>query len=509
MITHPIIRLYIQNETIEFRDQEVVQATVTQEIHPISLELPASRADITIYTTNPDFNPFTNGLYYQSLAANTAADLLVYTKDIDDASDSAGIETFIGRFYLDEWDNPSEGILTFTLQDAIGVMQNITFDGIFYENETTLESIIGQLNIYAPCELSVDPEIAGMELSGFLPGNVSLRETLQQVCFAAGAYASTQGSDRIEIKPAHQIHPMAILEIDASFYDDAAADYDFPLVIYSDYTAQDTITDNDKLDRQKLRILPMVTGIELIAHNYVKSTTKETIFDDTLQPGDYKIVFDKPYTDITVSGLGDIPELLGTEGDNQVLITEAGGTYPDVTIIGKTGTLDASLTSISLHIFSEGRTLVEGYPFNDNTQALLWRNPEATQEYSEGATYDLGYLYDDQYATYRREWTIYAPDNTWKIDKATMVNRLNSQAVLDRIIEYAQTRHEQSITILPEKEAHPGWLYILDSLYDKRLIACAESITTNLSGGYLKETRLVGMESQITDLNVFTPVDPI
>lgn len=486
MITYPILRLYIQNETIEFKDQEVVEATVTQEVNPLSLELPASTADVTIYTTNPEFNPFSNGYYYQSLKANTAADLLEY-KDGEDP-------VYIGRFYLDEWDNPSEGILTFSLQDAIGVMQNITFEGIFYENETTLASIIDYLNIYAPCELSVDPEIAGMELSGFLPGNVSLRETLQQVCFAAGAYASTQGSDQIQIKPANQIHSLAIPTADASFYDNAASIYDDPDTIYSDYITQDTITDNDKLDRQELRILPMVTGIELIAHNYVKATTKETIFDDTLQPGDYKIVFDKPYADITVSGVGDTPELLGTEGENEVLITEAGGTYSTATILGKTGSLDASLTSISLHVFSEGRALVEGYPFNDNTQALSWKNHEATQGYNAGATYDSGYVYDHPDTTYWREWTILAPDNTWRIDKATMVNRLNSQTVLDRIIEYAQARHEQSITALPEKDIQPGWTYVVDSLYQKKLVASAESTTTNLSGGYLKETRLVGVE---------------
>lgn len=505
MRTYPILRLYIQNETIEFKDQEVVEATVTQEISPLSMELPASRADITIYTTSPDFNPFSSGYYYQSLKANTAADLLEYRD---------GDEAYIGRFYLDEWDNPSEGILTFSLQDAIGVMQNITYDGTFYENPTSLKNVIEQLAIFAPCEINVDPDVAGIELSGFLPGNTSLREAMQQACFAAGVYASTQASDRIEILPANQLHPLAIPEASASFYDTAEAIYDKPRqeIIYSDYTTQDTITDNDKLDRQELRVLPMVTGIELIAHNYVKSDVKETIFDDTLLPGDYKITFDKPYADVTVSGVGDTPELLGTEyvtedGIKEVLITEAGGTYETATLIGKTGSLDASLTSISLHVFNEGRTIVEGYPFNDNTQAHTWHNPEATQDFNAGANYDEGSRYDDPGATYWREWTIYAPDNTWRIDKATMVNRTNSQTILDRIVAYAQARHEQTLTVLPEKEVISGWSYVVDSLYQKKLVAGAESITTDLSGGYLKEMRLVGTESTYQPLQ-FHPAEP-
>ena len=122
-VTFPVIQLNINNETVTFAGADVVSADVVQEINPLSLELPASQADVTVYSTNSDFNPFSDGRYYQSLTANTAADLLV---------SNDGVETYIGRFYLDKWDNPSEHILSFKFQDAIGVMENIQFDGIFY-----------------------------------------------------------------------------------------------------------------------------------------------------------------------------------------------------------------------------------------------------------------------------------------------------------------------------------------------------------------------------------------
>lgn len=480
-VTFPVIRLNINNETVTFAGADVVSANVVQEINPLSLELPASQADVTVYSTNSDFNPFSDGRYYQSLTANTAADLLV---------SNDGVETYIGRFYLDKWDNPSEHILSFKFQDAIGVMENIQFDGIFYESETTIAKAIEDLAIFAPTELELDPALTGT-VKGYIPGNINLRQALQQVCFAAGAYASTQGSDHILIKPVNMPNGKATLE--PYYYDDKYAIYG--KAFYSDYIADGTIVNTEKLGRQELRIKPMVTGIELITHDYIKSTTSEVIFSDTLEPGDYKIVYIKPYADVSVWGVGDVPEALGTEVDNEVLVTEAGGTYPDVTIIGKDGAYAYGPNSISLHVTEAGSVEITGYPYNDNTQSLLWSNPASVQNYSEGSTYDTaGVLYDRLTSVYRREWSILAAQNAWKITNGTLVDKTIGQTVLARIVEYADARHEQTITALPEKEVDSGSVYILDSLYNKKLVAAAERITTRLSGGYLKETRLVGTE---------------
>ena len=56
--TYPIVRLNINNQTIEFRNHDVIDARVIQEVHPIGIEVPASMATIRIYTTDPRFSPF-------------------------------------------------------------------------------------------------------------------------------------------------------------------------------------------------------------------------------------------------------------------------------------------------------------------------------------------------------------------------------------------------------------------------------------------------------------------
>ena len=93
MITYPILRLYLEGETIEFKNEDIIEATVVQEISSLGMELPASTAEVSVYTTNSDFNPFNSARYFQALKANTLADLIEYTD---------GVEKFISRIYLDE-----------------------------------------------------------------------------------------------------------------------------------------------------------------------------------------------------------------------------------------------------------------------------------------------------------------------------------------------------------------------------------------------------------------------
>ncbi len=456
MITYPILRLYLQGETIEFKDQDVISATAIQEIGSLGMELPAATAEISVYTTNSDFNPFSDALYFQTLKANTPADLIEHVD---------GVEKLIGRFYIDKWNNPSKDVLKFSLQDAIGVMDNVTFEGVFYEQLTNLQDIINLLKQHSPCDIVVHPDLAGRELKGYIKGHVTLREALQQVCFAAGAYATTQGINSVLLRPTKLPDGGAVLV--PVHYDDASAMYDDTEVRYSDLIADGTITDLEKLDRQELIILPMVTGVELVTHDYIKSDTTETIFSDTLAPGDYKIIYEKPYADVLVDGAGDIPEWISTEA-GEILVTEDSGTYPDVTIIGKTGAWEFGSNSISLHITATAQVIITGYPYEDNTQVLEWSNPESQQDYT-------------------------AP-NVWRISDATLVNKDAGQTILGNIVKYAQARHEQTITVLADKDVDTGSVYLVDSLYNKKIVADAEQISISLTGGNLKETGLVGTE---------------
>ncbi|HXK65934.1 MAG TPA: hypothetical protein PK348_06680 [Spirochaetota bacterium] len=439
-------------EVIEFRDRDIIEAKVTYEINPLSMELPASTAEVSIYTTNSDFNPFSDAIYFQALKINTPADLVEYVN---------GTEIYIGRFYINEWNNPSIGVIKFYLQDAIGSMDSIMFDGLFYEQPTNISTIVNVLNLQAPCDIVIDPAIYNVELKGYIPNGVSLRAALQQVCFAAGAYAKTQGIDHIFIKPARFADSGAV--VIPAYYDNLSAIYDDINVRYSDIIVDDVITDLEKLDKQELTILPIVTGIELTAHYYVKSDEAEVISDSLLVPGDYKIVYEKPYGDVSVEG--------------NVLALEYG------------------TNSVSFNVPATTQVTITGYPYNDNTSKLIWVNPQSQQDYFEGALYDaITSKYDDPNCLYGRLYSVNVAPNKWNITDATLIGDNNGQIVLNQLIKYAQEVYKQTITALADKNIDLGMLYLVDSLYDKKIVAGAEQVTINLSGGNLKETRLIGIE---------------
>ena len=483
MITYPILRLYLLGEVIEFRDRDIIEAKVTYEINPLSMELPASTAEVSIYTTNSDFNPFSDAIYFQALKINTPADLVEYVN---------GTEIYIGRFYINEWNNPSIGVIKFYLQDAIGSMDSIMFDGLFYEQPTNISTIVNVLNLQAPCDIVIDPAIYNVELKGYIPKDVSLRAALQQVCFAAGAYAKTQGTNQILIKPARFADSGAVVipayygNLSAIAYPSRAyptrayptraypiygvviytpsiCRYDDINVRYSDIIVDDVITDLEKLDKQELTILPIVTRIELTTHNYIKSNEAEVIIDSLLAPGDYKIVYDKPYDDVFVDG--------------EVIALEYG------------------TNSVSFNVPSATQVTITGYPYDNAPQKLVWVNPQSQQDYFEGALYDaITSKYDDPNCLYGRLYSVNVAPNNWSITDATLISDNNGQTVLNCLTKYAQETYKQTITALADKDIDLGMLYLVDSLYGKQIIAGAEQITINLSGGNLKETRLIGIE---------------
>ena len=232
--TFPIIQLHINNEIVEFRDKAVIEAEAVQEIHPVGIELPSSTARIRVWLDNTivddqgrtirdKFSPFSDGIYYQSMTTGLIVDI---------RESMNGVEHMVGRFYLQEWRNPKQGELELVCTDAIGTLDNKTYLGNFYELPTSVSTIIADIMKSVDVGYEIEPIVASKQLKGYLPGNKTLRESLQHVLFACGAYAVTAGSDKICIKQG--IIPLAKVVETISYYDFASAKYDTANVLYSD-----------------------------------------------------------------------------------------------------------------------------------------------------------------------------------------------------------------------------------------------------------------------------------
>jgi hypothetical protein len=142
---------------------------------------------------------------------------------------------------------------------------------------------------------------------------------------------------------------------------------------------------------------------------------------------------------------------------------------------------------------------VVGKPWLDGTQLVEWINPDGVKNYNEGFAYDASNaIYD--LSTYRRDWSVYAPPNVWKIDNATLLpfirtgNEETVNLALARIAEYAKLRYQQNSKLFPRSDVKPGNLAVIDSLYGKDIVGVIERLVSNLSGGYLIDAELVGVE---------------
>lgn len=498
--TFPIIQLHINNETVEFRDKAVIEAEAVQEIHPVGIELPSSTARVRVWlddtvvdgegrTLRDKFSPFSDGVYYQSMTTGLIVDI---------RESMSGVEHVIGRFYLQEWRNPKQGELELVCVDAIGTLDNKTYLGNFYELPTSVSTIIADIMKSVDVGYEIEPAVASKQLKGYLPGNKTLRESLQHVLFACGAYAVTAGSDHIQIKQG--IIPLAKVVETISYYDSASAKYDTANVLYSDQIVDIFITDAQKTDSQELTIQQLVTAVQITSHDYTKSEVEENVFSALLNPGDYLVVYPKPYHWVSASGIGDVITYLGTA--NGEALADPASTDENPIIYTIYGQFEFGVNYVYLHVPAADpmpEVHVVGKPWLDGTQVFEWINPEGVKNYNEGFAYDApNAIYD--LSTYRRDWSVYAPPNVWKIDNATLLpfirtgNEETVNLALARIAEYAKLRYQQNSKLFPRSDVKPGNLAVIDSLYGKDIVGVVERLVSNLSGGYLIDAELVGVE---------------
>lgn len=498
--TFPIIQLHINNETVEFRDKAVIEAEAVQEIHPVGIELPSSTARIRVWLDNTivddqgrtirdKFSPFSDGIYYQSMTTGLVVDI---------RESMNGVEHMVGRFYLQEWRNPKQGELELVCVDAIGTLDNKTYLGNFYELPTSVSAIVADIMKSVDVGYEIDPAVASKQLKGYLPGNKTLRESLQLVLFSCGAYAVTAGSDKICIKQG--IIPLAKVVETISYYDSASAKYDTANVVYSDQIVDIFITDDEKTDSQELTIQQLVTAVQITSHDYTKSEVEENVFSALLNPGDYLVVYPKPYHWVSASGIGDVITYLGTA--NGEALADPASTDANPIIYTIYGQFEFGVNYVYLHVPAADpmpEVHVVGKPWLDGTQVFEWINPEGVKNYNEGFAYDApNAIYD--LSTYRRDWSVYAPPNVWKIDNATLLpfirtgNEETVNLALARIAEYAKLRYQQNSKLFPRSDVKPGNLAVIDSLYGKDIVGVVERLVSNLSGGYLIDAELVGVE---------------
>jgi len=430
--TYPIIRFVLDGTPVEFSGADILECSILQECDPISATLPVSTATMLLFTTDPRFSVYSDGEFYNALSKFLPVEILV---SVD------GVEEHIGKFYLDSWEMETENTLRFDLIDALGVCANTEYPGSFWVDDTPIQTVVKDILMQTNMVSAWDAYLTPTTLRGWIPPS-SVRDALQQVCFAAQA---------------------SVRSNQYGFIDFAR----IKLPIQNPQFPYLTITNAEKTGEQSVKHLPQVTDIELISHDYYnlgeEAQMVEEIYSAWLEPGNYVISYPKPYWKVWGEGVGAVPMFITTE-DGRVIATEGSGdTWGTAVIATESETFLYSSNYVSITVDTAGQITLWGYP---------WLSADRSHRHTNSS--DTG--------------------DTLTIDNAMLVNSGNAAEVLAKVVEYHNLRYKKTIKLFP-KHMTVGNLYGVESFRTHKLNGIAERLEIDLTGGYLTTATFVGVEA--------------
>ena len=407
-----------------FERDMIRSAVLTEEFHPLSLTVPVSYLEVELFSEDARFSiidpsgDFTLLQHRQPLTVIAVID---------------GTETFVGRYYLDTWENLTDNLIKLTCVDELGLLDTLTYRGGIWLEPITMGALLAQMFTGLNVDYEIDPDLETVPLTGWIP-ICSYREALQQIAFAAGAY----------ILCARQNGVIKFGRIDATGAVTRGIVCGVPRAGQSRLWKKRfrpsqwggvepvyDITHGDQSVDQKISLRPHVTGVELSMHDITVGTAKRKLFEGVLSAGTHEIQFSQPMHTLSVTG--------------DATIVESGANYA------------------ILDVASEGTFLLEGLVYNDSITKI----------------------------------GVYAPvgegvkKNILTISEASLVNSSNGPAIAQRVFDYYQKRHQQEVKLIRPR-AFIGSEVLVETLYGRKISGMIEKMVTDLAGGYVGKTTIVG-----------------
>ena len=294
-------------------------------------------------------------------------------------------------------------------------------------------ALLAQMFTGLNVDYEIDPDLETVPLTGWIP-ICRYREALQQIAFAAGAY----------ILCARQNGVIKFGRIDATGAVTRGIVCGVPRAgqsrlwkkrfrpsQWSGVEPVYDITHGDQSVDQKISLRPYVTGVELSMHDITVGTAKRKLFEGVLSAGTHEIQFSQPMHTLSVTGAATI--------------VESGANYA------------------ILDVASEDTILLEGLVYNDSITKI----------------------------------GVYAPvgegvkKNILTISEASLVNSSNGPAIAQRVFDYYQKRHQQEVKLIRPR-AFIGSEVLVETLYGRKISGMIEKMVTDLAGGYVGKTTIVG-----------------
>ncbi len=445
--------------SVEFTGSDFVEARLTEEFNPLAITLPINVLEFSVFSNDVDFSIINPSGDFETLA--TIRPMSVYEVRGEE-------QIYLGQYYLEDWKNKSENVKQFTAYDVLGLLDRLTYRGGMWLTAVTVGELVAGVLDDIGVSYEIDPDVAAIELSGWLPIS-NYREALQQIAFAAGAYVLSARRDALVIGKLSQA------SIDLSGIRTGVAKsgqsrvyqvrwrptqtfvYTSGGVVTRGYRAGVAKTgqsrnwgkrwrpsqwegvkpiveiESSEQGSRSVNLRPQVTGVEVVAHDIVEGTGSMELLNQAMPAGTHEIHFQQPMHDLTISG---------------ATITESGANYA------------------ILEVASAGTVVLSGlvYVSSDTVYGQYLAAVDGRK------------------------------DNIIKIEDATLVNSGNGGDVCTAVFNYYQQRYLQQMKLFsPSSYVEVGATVDLETLYSNRLFGVVERMETNLTGGNVADTEVVGI----------------
>ena len=375
--------------SMELSGESIVSASILEEMDPTSAELTVNTLDLQVYSKDSRFSLLNPQGVFSVLQQRQR---LAVSEIVN------GVEIPMGTYYLDAWKNADDYSVDLSAVDLIGIIDQTNFSGGMYNN-VAASDIVASIMTSADVPYSLDASLENKTLSGYLP-ICTHREALQQVAFALGAVVDCSRGDEIRIcSPPSR--------------------------------PTSHISKSRKFSGGTVELRSLVTGIDVVAHKYQPNTESRELFSDTLEAGDYQIVFTDPAHNLSISG----------------------GTI-----------LSSTVNQAVIRVSAAGKVALTGQGYTDTRRIVSKRMLDLPAN---------------------------TTSNVLQVDDATLVTGDNADAIAQRLYDYYQLRYNNEFKLLTSSERVGDWV-VVDSLRDERLKGTIESMEIDLTGGVITSARVVG-----------------
>lgn len=419
MPTYPVLSF----STTTFDKEDVRRASVTEEFNPLSITIPISILEVELFTEDATFSIIDPSGDFSLLQHRTP---LTLYENID------GTNYFIGRYFVDRWDNISDNLISLRCMDEMGLLDTITCRGGMWSTPTTVGSIISAWMTEVSISYDIDPDLSDELVKGWIPV-CSYREAIQQLMFAAGGYvlcARQNGTIKFGVIDASGAITKGIVCGVPRTGQTRVWKKRWRISQWSGVMPTYTVTDSEQtLPRVNLRT--QVTGVEVSMHDIVLGESVRQLFNGTLTGGEYyEIRFSQPMHSLTISGAS-----FSSYGANYAII----------------------------YVETTGTVVLDGKVYIDTVSkaGVYMSNPDGVKE------------------------------NVLTIPDGSMINSSNGPEIAQRVYDYYQTRHVQESKLI-RPMVYIGNEVIIDTLYGRQINGIIEKMELDLSGGFSGYTTVVG-----------------